>query len=215
MSSSHDRVASGARAQGDVQLSVTSLFEIKWFVIAVEHERAALEARARAVAAPDGSTEEGVAFEEELKAAMVAVAAAAFAIDAMYVKVHDLLEPAERAVASNRVGFIVRTFEVALALGGRTQPWQRRIPALIDLRDKAVHFRGLPSEPQPHPTGKSNVSLENIIYTAEKATRAVDLALEVLTTAYTSPRAKHTALAAWAAQNSHVPGSLEARRRGD
>jgi hypothetical protein len=36
------------------------------------------------------------------------------------------------------------------------------------------------------PTGKSNVSTENVVYSAERATWAVDLALEVLTTAYSA-----------------------------
>lgn len=44
---------------GSVQVTMRSNFDIKWFQIAVTHERAAIEARERAAAAPDGSKENG------------------------------------------------------------------------------------------------------------------------------------------------------------
>lgn len=61
-----------------------------------------------------------------------------------------------------------------------------------------------------HPTGKSTVSRENVTYTVEATARAVDLALEVLTTAYTSPRRKHAGLVKWSNSAAHVPAFLEA-----
>jgi hypothetical protein len=64
-----------------------------------------------------------------------------------------------------------------------------------------------------HPTGKSNVSRENVTYTAEATTDAVDLTLEVLTTAYRSPRRAHNAVVKWATDNEHVPTYLEDERR--
>ena len=137
------------------------------------------------MAAPDGSQEVGEALDDELQAAMVVVAAAAFALDALYVKVDELLDPAERSQAkSSRAGRIAETFKAAFdlgSLGGKRQT--PRSPALFDLRDEVVHFRSELHESQPHPTGRSNVSRENTVYTVERATWAVDLALEVLTTA--------------------------------
>ena len=154
------------------------------------------------------------AFDDELQAAMVVVAAAAFAIDALYVKLDDLLDPSIRASGDTRVGRIVRTFEVALELGRRTQTWQAEIPRLFKRRGELVHFRGVNLESQPHPTGKSHVSRENALYTAEQAARAVDLALEVLTVAYSSPRKKHGALVDWSERATHVPAWLGDLRRG-
>jgi hypothetical protein len=209
------RLGGSARAQtGGVRVLMRSNFDIKWFQIAVAHERAALEARERAVAAPDGSTEMAEAFDDELQATMVVVAAAAFAIDALYVKVDELFDPVVRSRAKGRVGRIVETFKIAFELGKPGVEWQKSIPALFDLRDELVHFRGEDHESQPHPSGKSHVSMENSVYTAEKATRAVDLALEVLTVAYTSPRAKHTELVFWAESNAHVRALLEELRHG-
>jgi hypothetical protein len=77
-----------------------------------------------------------------------------------------------------------------------------------------VHFRAENHESQPHPTGKSHVSMESSVYTVEKATRAIDLALEVLATAYRLPRNKHTDLVDWAESAAHVPAWLEELRHG-
>jgi hypothetical protein len=205
--------ASASASAPSVTAFITSNFDIKWFQIALEHERAALEARDRAIAAPDGSQEMGEAFDDELKAAMVAIAASAFAIDAMYTKLSDMLDPADRARASDRVGYIVETFKVALDLGKRGLERQSSIPALFEQRDELVHFRGKPYESMMHPTGKSAVSRENLTYTAEATAHAVDLALEVLTTAYTSPRRKHAALVECSKRTTHVPPFLESERR--
>ena len=198
-----------------VTLTIRSNFDMKWFQVAAAHHRPAQEARKRAEAAEDGSPEMGLAFDDELQATMVVVAAAAFAIDALYVKMEDLLDPKERTQAkSSRAGRIVETFKIALTLGKRGAKWQQSIPDLFDLRDELVHFRAEDHPPQSHPTGKSHVSRESSFYSLEKATWAFDLAHEVLTVAYTSPRAKHTALVAWTESVAHVPEHFDALHSG-
>jgi hypothetical protein len=196
-------------------ITMRANFDMKWFQVAVLHHREAQEARARAEAAEDGSNEMGLAFDDELKATMVVVAAAAFAIDALYVKVNDLLDPQKRTRAkSSRAARIVETLKAALELGDRAQEWQRSIPELFAVRDELVHFRGEDHEPQPHPTGKSHVSRESSFYTVEKATWALDVAYEVLSFAYTAPRAKHEELVAWAKSVAHVPAYFDELRQG-
>jgi hypothetical protein len=76
-------------------------FDVKWFQIAAAHHRAAEEARERAEASEDGSGEMGLAFDDELQATMVVVAATAFAIDALYVKLEELLDPSVRSQATS------------------------------------------------------------------------------------------------------------------
>ena len=133
-----DRVVQAAAAGGvvvgrHVVAKIASNFDIKWFQIAVEHEQAALDAVARADAAPDGSREMGEAFDDELRAGMVVVAASAFAIDALYEKINSLLEPAARPSFSpggKRPGRIVETFKAALELRKRAPAWQTEIPRL-------------------------------------------------------------------------------------
>ena len=147
----------------------------------------------------------------ETQATMVVIAAAAFAIDALYVKLDDMLDPGVRCVAKKRV---VETLKTSLDLGNRTDRWTKSIKELFDLRDELVHFRGVDREPQPHPTGKSQVSVESALYTVERAVWAVDFAHEVLTVAYKEPRPRHKALVAWAESAPHVPAHLDEWRRG-
>jgi hypothetical protein len=85
---------------------------------------------------------------------MVAVAAAAFALDALYAKINAMLEPAARPRVGARVRRAARvgeTLKAALELGGRATSWQARIPALFELRDDLVHFEGTPYRGKPAP----------------------------------------------------------------
>lgn len=205
--------------RGSVPAVITLLLqhnlEMTWFRIAVEHEQAALDARSRHEAALARSEDVGQTIDDEMRSAMVAIAAAAFSIDAMLVKVDDLIDESERPRVEGRVDRIVETFKAAVQLGGRTQRWQCAIPALFKLRGGMVHYRGQATEGLPHPTGAVNISREAGTYTAEEASDSVDLALEVLTVAYRSPRQRHAALVEWAARDAHVPTYLEAVRRGE
>ncbi len=140
------------------------------------------------------------------------VVAAAIAIDAMYVKVGDLLDAPIRG--RNRQATIIATFESALALGARTGAWQASIPKLFDLRDNAAHFRGEATAGLAHPIGMV-VGQETAIYTAEAGSMAVDFALEVLTVAHRAPRRCHRRLVKWAERDAHMPGHFEAVRRGE
>jgi hypothetical protein len=195
-------------------ITIRSNFDIKWLQIAVTHERGAIEARERAVAAPDGSQEMAEAFDDEMQATMVVVAAAAFAINALYLKVDELLDEPKRSRAKRLTGRIIETFKTAFVLGKRAAEWQKSILELFALRRELVHFRGEDHESQLHPTGKSHVSMESSVYTVERATWAVNLALEVLTVPYTSSHRKHKALVTWAESAAHVPALLEDLRNG-
>lgn len=121
---------------------------------------------------------------------------------------------ADRSRAKGLDGRIVETFKTALALGRRGHEWQTLIRALFEQRGELVHFKGKPHESLMHPTGKAAVSRENVIFTAEATTHAVDLALEVLTTAYTSPRREHRAIVEWSQQAAHVAAYLASQRAG-
>ena len=191
-----------------------SNFDIKWFLIAVEHLRAAEEARGRALAAEEGSTEVAEAFDDETRATMVVVAAAAFAIDALYQKLDELLDESLRSRTDRLSGRIVETFKTALDLAKRTAEWQSSIPDLFKLRRELVHFRGELHPSQPHPSGKSHVSREASVYSLERARwRPSTLAYEILTVALASPRTKHAAVVAWAESQPDTPKMLERIRQ--
>jgi hypothetical protein len=195
------------RALGGVTLAIRSNFEVQWFQIAVTHLVDAQEARKRSEAAPAESSDLRPAIDDETRATMIVIAATAFAIDALYAKLNELLDKADRIRCRTRVGTIVETLKRTLDLGPRTGRWTKSVHELFDLRDDLVHFEGEDRAPEPHPTGKTHVSWESARYTVEKAVWAVDLAREVLTVAYTEPRSKHKKLVAWAASNKHVPAA--------
>jgi hypothetical protein len=60
--------------------------------------------------------------------------------------------------------------------------WPRRIKALYETRDDAVHFGEEDAEPVFHTALNSNVAPEIFEWRLEAAGEAVDLLLEVLTT---------------------------------
>jgi hypothetical protein len=62
---------------------------------------------------------------------------------------------------------------------GLTTAWMRKLKWLFDLRGSSVHYRGMYEPPQLHPLGM-NVAPAQVTYTAENATRAVDLLLGIL-----------------------------------
>ncbi len=68
-----------------------------------------------------------------------------------------------------------------------------------------MHFRAAFHDAVVHPTAKSHVTREAIVYSAERATGATDLALRVLPQAYCSPRPKHRAIVEWAQADAHIP----------
>jgi hypothetical protein len=206
-------LSAAVTATASIGIAMQSNFDIKWFLIAVEHLRAAEEARGRALAAEDGSTEMAEAFDDETRATMVVVAAAAFAIDALYQKLDELLDESLRSHAERLSGRIVETFKTALDLGKRTAEWQSSIPDLFKLRRELVHFRGELHPSQPHPSGKSHVSREASVYSVERARWAVDLAYEILTVALASPRTNHAGVVAWAESQPDTPKMLERIRQ--
>jgi hypothetical protein len=199
-----------------VTLLLQHNLDITWFRIAVDHERAALEARGQLDTANARSEDVGRHIDDEMRAAMVAIAAAAFSIEAMLVKVEDLVDVDKRPPVRDSRDRKVETFKAALQLdGGRAHRWQHAIPALFKLRREMVHYRGKATEGLPHPTVAANVSDQASTYTSEEASMSVDLALDVLTTAHRSPRRCHAALVELAERDAHIPAYLEAVRGGE
>ena len=140
---------------------------------------------------------------------MIAIAASSHALDALYGRVKRELP--ERPETENRWSTILEELKRAAyvkgsAGGGR---WAKELEWLFDLRNAALHYEEKMTPTVPHPSGASS-GVENVIYCAEAATRAVDLALEILDTCITAPRPE---LAAWAGPPlAHVPPDLDARR---
>jgi hypothetical protein len=182
---------------------------IWWAEIALDQESLAQEMRERAVTVtPRG---EGFAnlIGEETRAALIAIAAASHALDALYGVVKEVVSPvwSERRwsaiLETLKAGFVIR----GSAGGGR---WARDFEWLFKLRDAAVHFEESQKPTVPHPTG-THTGPENVMYSLEPAERAVSLMLEVLDVCTKNPRRP---LATWAKTMRPTVEQLHARRGG-
>lgn len=175
------------------------------------HLRAAEAARTRAAEAVT-SGDAGKANHEETQATMVVIAAAAFSIDALYVKLDRMLIPRDRSDAEKRVDRIVETLKFSLDLGERAERLETSIKELFDLRDALVHFRSA-EEDLLQPLSMQTREWES--YIVEKAGWAVDLAYGVLFVAFMKPRPERKALIPRVADRQHMPRYLDRMRRGD
>jgi hypothetical protein len=185
-------------------LAVSTRMLIHWSNIAIEQQRLACDARRRLETEVDEAkaTGKGLDTTSELRPAMIAIAAASHALDALYGEIRDLALPpsfAERWKSDARSGPArPRKLHEALKLGfsfrGDQRKLQVRLDWLFDLRDGAVHPETVFRATEPHPLGV-HTAKEYVVYNCENATKAVELLLEILETCATRPK---PALESWA-----------------
>jgi len=144
----------------------------------------------RARAELERQQRDGLPFDaanDELDAALVAIGGAAFAIDGFYGSIAPWIAVPPHLLAAwarNRTARedrILESLKLAFGLGSAGARWQTGLPWLFALRDGKVHPIEVFSAPELHPV-MGNVVRERTLYTAENATRAVDLMLEVFAT---------------------------------
>jgi hypothetical protein len=122
---------------------------------------------------------------------MVAIAACAHALDALYGELAEVTAPGtlsnwEKTRRGGRwaevAGVLELAFEVDIAA------WRPRLRTLFKLRNNAVHPKLRFDAPQTHPGVPVGVAAEHILFSAESATESVDLLLEILTTGVGAPK---------------------------
>ncbi len=179
-----------------------------WAEIAIDQERLAREARAEALRITPTGDGFGEALIRETRASLIAVSASAYALDALYGVMADIIAPVE---TGTRWSTLLETFKVAFYVHGRPGGggWAGEFEWLFDLRDSAVHHDEENRESVPHLTG-TNTSWANVAYSLESAERAVNLMLDVLDTAVLAPRPP---VAEWACNHQHALEALRERRR--
>ncbi|MFF5969940.1 hypothetical protein ACFY7C_00275 [Streptomyces sp. NPDC012769] len=175
-------------------------------------------AREQAVGAIDAAAESS-ALNEEFDAALVAVAASALTLDALYGSV----APADRRAVwrrnhTPRRSAIREGLKLVFATGPRNTAWVDEFKWLFCLRDASVHHEEKPRKTVSHPPLGTHTGPEYVAYSTESADRAVGLMLEVLrwcvdhpkphkpTTGPQSPTAEQ-----WAEVNKPLVTDLESR----
>jgi hypothetical protein len=189
---------------------------IKWALIAMDHERTARVARSEAERVTDPQ-KLGDPFEAEFHASLVALTASAFALEAFANHLDEWLGASVPKTVGQqyggRVPAAVRVIQVlkdSFDIGPNEPRWTAEVRALFDLRNDVVHFKPAWNELVKHPTGKSDVVLETVIYSLERASRSVALAVEIMATCLGSPRRDRSQVVEWAEGIPHIaPWLLE------
>jgi hypothetical protein len=190
-----------------------------WAQIAIDHEKDARLARET-----DPTTEH--------LSGLVAIAAAAFALDALYgvatseIPVPEVDNPPRPRPLDRLVRWLKRKrrrrwsharrvsdrLRRGVSPGKLAESWWERIRKLYATRDAVVHFREQDAAPVWHPGLESHTSPESFAWRLEAAEIAVDLMLEVLTCWADHPSER---VREWADRFGPSVVSLLERRRGD
>jgi hypothetical protein len=143
---------------------------------------------------------------------MVCIVACALAFDALHADVAPIVgrDPDPRRKGQRQWVYMLETFKVALPTAAK---WHAELSWLVSQRDNAVHFRGLNQEPVPHPELPTNVSPQNVEFSRETATRAVNLLFRILGAVSGGPESD-SPLAKWGHDRRHVLAELERLREG-
>jgi hypothetical protein len=207
-------LSDSAMAGDDFQILISYALWDQWGEIAVEREGTARTARADLVAQHRRGQEPAPAMLTELLASMVAISAAAHALDALY---GQLVTPEIKAAGpgddQRREAHIRECLKRRFDTGKRDREWVSRFKRLFDLRDAAVHAKVELLPAVPHPSGVSNAGQVNADYSAEEAVKAVDLMLDVLNTCVQNPKPSEAEGKKWAADHGPAVQTLTTKLR--
>jgi hypothetical protein len=175
-----------------------------WLQIAIEHEALAWQARREWQNDPQGEHP----MEQEFKPALIATTSVAFALDALYAVIKELVPPVQ---ASSRWAAAAEVLKRATKDGRTSSRWPQEFKALFADRGNAVHFGESFKTPARHPRG-TNVAPEYVTWSPETASRAVDVGLGVLESLIQQPQPH---MRQWAEDYRGVVQNLVRQRQGD
>jgi hypothetical protein len=178
-----------------LNIQMRSRLFLYWSRIAVREEAASWAARQEAEDERSRSASAQIAgfLQREQDAALVAICAAAFALDAFYGDLNELqLVPAQvktiwRLKRTPRHAQVLETLKRGYKVGRVSKAWSNELEWLFGLRDSAVHFEGHFAETALHPMG-TGISADVAEFSPESSTRAVDLMMAVLKTTTHNPK---------------------------
>jgi hypothetical protein len=209
-----DREVSGSEsgvAADTAGVQIKTHHWLHWTHIAIEQEKRAQEARKKALQAGAGEAKLGTHLTNELKASMIAVAAAGHALDGIYGAVKPAVNAVENELVWNRNKTarrkrILETLKLGFEVSdGRARHWGAELAWLFDLRDAAVHPAEEFAQPVRHPVG-TNVGAVYMTYNVEAVRRGIDLVVEIANHLVTHPRRGLEEVEKWAA---HMRNSVD------
>jgi hypothetical protein len=184
-----------------------------WARIAIDHEAMAKAAREELErAAPE--ERDGYMLQREADAGLVTICAAAFAVEAFSRQLDELVTvppEVQEAWRRNRTpaeGRVLELLKLAVDARGLVDQWTRELFWLFGIRGGAVHYRGATEPVQAHPVG-IDVSVAQMTFSPENATRAVDLLVGILERCRDQPKPP---VRGWSQSIRHAFDELCSRR---
>jgi hypothetical protein len=221
----HDADTAGSTEA--LSVLITSHLWITWLNVAIERVHQARSVRDKVVLLAAEGQNISPLLGLEFEASVVAVAASASALDALY---GSAVIPANaRDHGTNRPGKIREALKHVFDTGQVNTVWVGEFNWLFDLRDAAVHagdtppsppprrprpLLQAPKPPAPHPIAGS-AAQELSHYSVDSAERAVKFALSVFRWCVDHPRPKDPNAPRWAAEMLAVIEELEQRGPGE
>jgi hypothetical protein len=154
--------------------------------------------------------------EHEVKAVLVATAAASHALDAFFTAVADIgvvsdtIRLAWRNQHTRRRTQILETLQAAFLVAEFRDSWNNRLKSLFDLRNSALHYRSIPGPLVEHRIGVRTTPVA-ATYTLEAATASVDLMLDIIAICIRAP-GPDPVVRSWSRTWAHAPADLEYQR---
>jgi hypothetical protein len=147
-------------------------------------------ARAAAQAMQRPDADQSRLLEQETEVGMVSICAAAFALEALSRELSQLgaipqatldrwREKRKKGEGPAAENVTCEVLAQTIDARGLVARWRGELGWLFDLRDSSIHYEGTFAPLEPHPL-EMNVAPSQVAYSAENATRAVNLLLNIL-----------------------------------
>jgi hypothetical protein len=183
-------------------IQITTHLWITWGEVAIQstHRAAAARARGQATQGDPGRTGLSEALGEETADAMVALCAAAFAVEAVISAVARIVIPtlAQKWETAGQlpkaIGRVREVLKNAISTQATANALADRWEPVLAARSAAVHFLETRATPEPHPLG-TNTAPEHVRYRLESAEVATSLLLDTLRALRGDPK---PAMSKWA-----------------
>ena len=146
------------------KILITAHLWSTWLEVAIEHAEEARRARDEMTRLRAEGKEFALQLGSEFRASVVAVAASAHALDALYGS--TVIPESARGHGQNRPGKIREALKRVFDTGPVNTPWVTQFCWLFDLRDAVVHAEEKPAPPVPHPAA-GNTAAEHARYSVE------------------------------------------------
>jgi hypothetical protein len=178
-----------------------------WLDISARAAADAEAARLRAVAADLADNETfNREVEDEFRTSLVAMTAAAAAVEAFHASVTEHA-PETKVAAKKRYAEILETLKRAFSLSTERRNGLREpLRDLFRLRNQAVHPPAKWAQPIRHPAFNLGMELRLVLFRAEHAVGAQRFAWNVIWVCLQNPNKKFKSLAAWCEERRDVVG---------